>query len=385
MPRSKPGVPSLLRELNDAAALNLIIEQGAVTRADLAKHSGLSRVTSSQALQRLEARGLISVHEQRAGAKGPAADVYALTPGLGLALGLAVHSTGVRAEVCTLAGEVLAAGEAEIAEDIVSACLDLALRVLRDAGSEAGPVLAATVATPGVVDPRSGDLTFSYDFAGATDLRERMEAGLEAPVALGNDVHLAALAERLAGAAVGEQDFVLLWIGRGLGMAGVIDGQVRSGSSGAAGEIGYLPVPGVALPTRVDNVDKGSFQRLVGAEAIELLAEAHGVRLDDRASIAGSEAFVEELAHRISLGVASIGTILDPALFVLTGETAMQIGDVLAPAVARSTTRIAPIRPRVEISHLGLEGPLRGARVHAVEAARKLLLERARGTEITAS
>lgn len=383
MPRSKPGVPSLLRELNDAVALSLIIEQGAATRADLARHSGLSRVTSSQALQRLEARGLVAVHEQRAGAKGPAADVYALTPGIGVALGLAVHSTGLRAEVCTLAGEVVAVDEEPIGGDVVDSCLTLARRIVSSVGEGAGPVLAATVATPGVVDPKSGDLTFSYDFADAADLRERLAAALGAPVVLGNDVHLAALAERRVGVAKGEQDFVLLWIGRGLGMAGVIDGQVRAGASGAAGEIGYLPVPGVDLPSRVDNVDKGSFQRLVGAEAVEALAAQFRVDLDDGESVAAGPEFVRELGNRISLGVASIGTILDPALFVLTGETAVRIGGLLAPAVAESTSRIAPISPRVEITLLGLDGPLYGARVQAVDTARKLLLERVRTAEVS--
>lgn len=383
MPRPKPGVPSLLRELNDAAALSLIMEQGAVTRADLARHSGLSRVTSSQALQRLEARGLIAVHEQRAGAKGPAADVYALTPGIGVALGLAVRSSGLRAEVCTLAGEVVAVDEEPIGDDVVGSLVTLAQRVVGAVGEDAGPVLAATVATPGVVDPKSGNLAFSYDFADATDLRERLEVALGAPVVLGNDVHLAALAEMRVGSARGEQDFVLLWIGRGLGMAGVIDGQVRAGSSGAAGEIGYLPVPGVELPSRVDNVDKGSYQRVVGADAVEALAAEYGVVLTNAESVASAPDFVSELGHRISLGVASIGTILDPALFVLTGETAVQIGGLLAPAVAASTSRIAPISPRVEITLLGLDGPLRGARVHAVDAARKLLLERVRTSEVT--
>ncbi len=383
MPRSKPGVPSLLRELNDAVALNLIIEQGAATRADLAKHSGLSRVTSSQALQRLEARGLVAVHEQRAGAKGPAADVYALTPGIGVALGLAVHSSGLRAEVCMLDGEVVAVDEEPIGGDVVDSCIILARRIVSSLGECAGPVLAATVATPGVVDPKSGDLTFSYDFADAADLRERLAVALGAPVVLGNDVHLAALAERRVGVAKGEQDFVLLWIGRGLGMAGVIDGQVRAGASGAAGEIGYLPVPGVDLPSRVDNVDKGSFQRLVGAEAVEALAARFGVDLDDGESVSGVPEFVRELGDRISLGVASIGTILDPALFVLTGETAVRVGGLLAPAVAASTSRIAPISPRVEITLLGLDGPLYGARVHAVDAARKLLLERVRTAEVS--
>lgn len=376
MPRPKPGVPSLLRELNDSTAFNHIMEVGGVTRADLASHSGLSRVTSSQALQRLEARGLITVQGQRAGAKGPAADFYTLAPGLGVALGLAIHTSTVRGEALSLTGEVLGTAETPLSGDVVAACARARDLVLAEVGADHGPVLAAAVATPGVVDPATGDLSFSYDMPDSADLRQRLEGALALPVALGNNVHLAAMAERLVGAARGLQDFVLLWFDTGLGMAGVIDGRVRTGSSGASGEIGYLPVPGVDLPRAVDTFDQGAFQRLVGAAAIEALALEHGVDLTDPAAIAAAPSFVAELGHRISLGVAAIGTILDPELFVLSGASALLVGHPLAQAVASATVRIAPIHPRVEISVLGFEGPVRGAGLRALEDARRLIRER---------
>ena len=374
MPKSKPGVPSLLRELNDSAALNHILRVGEVTRAELAAHTGLSRVTSSQALARLEALGLIHSTGSRSGSRGPAADLYVLAPRVGGALGMAVLPDVVRADVCALTGEVLASVEEPLGEDIVSSCLAAARAVVAQAGVGSGPVHAAVVATPGVVDPVSGDLSFSYDLLQAPELRHALGEQLRFPVRLGNDIHLAALAECREGVARGEEDFVVLWMGRGVGMACVIDGKVRSGSSGAAGEIGYLPVPGVPLPTSVDNLEQGSFQRLVGAPAVAELARRHGIERN-QAPDRGSP-FLTELAARISLGVAAIGTILDPALVVLTGETSLGAGPDLPLAVAEATSRIAPIRPRVELSTLGVDGPLVGARLEALDSARAALLTR---------
>lgn len=161
-------------------------------------------------------------------------------------------------------------------------------------------------------------------------------------------------------------------------MASVIDGVVRVGGSGAAGEIGYLPVPGVPLPDRVDNLEQGSFQRVVGASAVQELAKEHGLSMADPDAVAASPAFVAELGRRIGLGVAAIGTIQDPALFVLTGETVFAAGALLPAAVADAVSRIAPVHPRVELAALGLEGPVRGAVLHAVEEARDVLMERLR-------
>ena len=59
-----------------------------------------------------------------------------------------------------------------------------------------------------------------------------------------NDVNLAAIAEAHSGAARGVDDFALVWIGRGVGLAVVLGGKLHRGAAGAAGEIGYLPVPG---------------------------------------------------------------------------------------------------------------------------------------------
>lgn len=159
-------------------------------------------------------------------------------------------------------------------------------------------------------------------------------------------------------------------------MASVIDGKVRVGSSGAAGEIGYLPVPGVPLPSRVDNVEQGSFQRLVGMEAVLELVRAHGGSgLPERLP----EVVVSELGQRLALGVAAISTIQDPGLIVLTGETVEVAGDALSAQVAAAASLVTPTHPRVERSELGVLGPVGGARLRAVEVARRLVLDRATG------
>ena len=95
-------------------------------------------------------------------------------------------------------------------------------------------------------------------------------------------MNLAAIAEARLGAARDVDDFVLVWIGRGVGLAVVLGGRLHRGAAGVAGEIGYLYVPGGPLPddTRVGN-PRGvtpSFQQTINEKTIRALAREHGFR-----------------------------------------------------------------------------------------------------------
>ena len=76
--RQKPGTPSLLRELNYRAALELLLADGPLTRAQLSERTGVSKVTVSQMLARLEERGLVMTAGEQAGGRGPNAALYAV-------------------------------------------------------------------------------------------------------------------------------------------------------------------------------------------------------------------------------------------------------------------------------------------------------------------
>src|SRR6266699_1810531 len=95
----RPGTPRLLRELNDRAALELLLAEGPLTRTRLGEHTGLSKVTASQLLTRLQGRGLVHVVGEQAGGRGPNAALYAVVPSSAYVAGLHVESDAVRAGV----------------------------------------------------------------------------------------------------------------------------------------------------------------------------------------------------------------------------------------------------------------------------------------------
>src|SRR6202035_1438107 len=95
----RPGTPSLLRELNDRAALELLLTGGPLTRAQLGEHTGLSKVTASQLLHRLAERGLLTVAGELAGGRGPNAALYAVVPSSAYVAGMPVEADEVSAGV----------------------------------------------------------------------------------------------------------------------------------------------------------------------------------------------------------------------------------------------------------------------------------------------
>jgi len=179
--------------------------------------------------------------------------------------------------------------------------------------------------------------------------------------------------------AAGADDFVLLWLGVGVGLATVLGGRLHRGASGAAGEIGWLPLPGAPVTDDVRYPAGGGMQWLAGADAVRALAAEHGFGSAGasagepvRAAVADSGEragqFLDELARRVALGAVAA------CLVVLGGEVGLAGGTALADRVAAEVARICPVRPRVVPTAVTSEPVLRGALLTAVNQARADLL-----------
>ncbi|MBG0828835.1 ROK family transcriptional regulator [Planomonospora sp. ID67723] len=379
MPR-RPGTPRLLRQLNDRAALELLLSGGPLTRAELGEHTGLSKVTAGQLLSRLEERDLVAVVGEQAGGRGPNAALYGVVPSCAYAAGLDVLPDRISAGIADVTGTLVAEVSVDPSghEDPVRLVCGAVEKACAAAGVEFSRLRAFVIGTKGVVDPRTGDMRFSLDLPSwHGDVLAELRRDLGIPVTIENDVNLAALAERSHGAALGIDDFVLVWAGIGQGLGVMLDGRLHRGFTGGAGEIGWLPVPGEPLPTDVSEPQSGSFQRLVGGDAVTGLAGAHGVGGRSagecvRTAVAtGAEDFLDELAGRLAVGVAAVAVVLDPGLIVLSGDVGRAGGVVLATRVEEAVARVCPSQPRIVVT--GVEGNpvLRGALDFALEQARE--------------
>jgi predicted NBD/HSP70 family sugar kinase len=376
-----PGTPRLLRAINDRAALELLLARGPLTRAQLGELTGLSKVTASQLVERLEERGLVSRVGEQAGGRGPNAQLYAVVPASAFVVGVEVGPDQVVAACADITGAVVGRVEESThdTDDPVGVVHNAVIEAARSGRAPINRVRRVVLGTPGLVDPNTGDLSFAFDLPRwQRGLLSKLRADLKRPVVFENDVNLAAVAEAHTGAARGVQDFLLLWMGRGVGMAVMLGGRLHRGVSGAAGEIGYLPVAGASVPRDVARRTKGGFRELAQGEAVRSVAREHGfravtpqdaVRMAVAAGTEGSPV-LDELARRLALGLAAACVVLDPALVVLAGEVGLAGGVALAQRVQHEVAAIAPVSPRVVVSEGSEQPVLSGALLTALDAVR---------------
>ncbi|MBZ6257312.1 ROK family protein [Streptomyces olivaceus] len=384
-----PASPSTARAINDRLALHLLQQEGPLTAGRLKALTGLSRPTVADLVERLTVSGLIRVTgesgEQR---RGPNAKLYGIVAERAYLAALDVRTEGVAVLVSDLLGRVLAEGSVPIDDDsgtgpAVEQAVDLVERAAKEAGADR--LHTVGIGAPGLIDPAGGELR---DSSGLPEWHRRLITALQdtfpdARVGVENETNLAALAEQRDGAARDRDTFVLLWLGLGIGAAVVLDGTLRRGVSGGAGEIGFLPVPGTAgLPSATDCA--GGFHSVAGAAAVTALAAEHGVTapLDGpepyaaalvreavRGSAPAAERFLDALADRIVLGAAAVVSVLDPGCLVLAGEIGRAGGDVLAARVQHRLARMSPLATEVRASALGGGAVLRGALLTARDRA----------------
>src|SRR5215471_1226885 len=193
-----PGTPRLLRAINDRAALELLLHEGPLTRARLGELTGLSKVTASQMVERLEERGLVSRVGERAGGRGPNAQLYAVVPASAYVIGVEIGPDHVVAACADITGAVSArVHDTTHDEDPVGVVHRAVVEAARNAGAPLSRVSRVVLGTPGLVDPKTGDLAFAVDLATwQRGLLGRLREDLERPVIFENDVNLAAVAER---------------------------------------------------------------------------------------------------------------------------------------------------------------------------------------------
>ncbi|MEU1216083.1 ROK family transcriptional regulator [Streptomyces sp. NPDC005791] len=399
-----PASPSTARVINDRLALRLLQQDGPLTASQLKTLTGLSRPTVADLVERLQEAGLVQVvGESGSQRRGPNARLYGIVADRAHLAALDVRTDSVAVAVADLLGVTLAEATLPIGSDTgTRPAVERAVATLERTARTAGtaPLHSVGIGAPGLIDPVTGELRDSAGLpAWHRGLVKELQQRLSATVLVENETNLAAVAEHRVGAARDRDTFVLLWLGHGIGAAVMLDGKLRRGASGGAGEIGFLPVPGTAGVPSAVNCD-GGFHSLVGSAAVCELAAEHGistwggpeaegaqeqdpaaafaVRAALQAGDTAGEAFLEALAGRLALGAASVVSVLDPGCLVLAGEVGRAGGGALAARVEERLARMSPLRTEVRAGTLGGGAVLRGGLFAARDAAQDALFAPAR-------
>ncbi|MFT0848465.1 ROK family transcriptional regulator [Actinomycetaceae bacterium L2_0104] len=361
--------PTEARAHNRSVVLQHLFQSGPESRAELARTTGLTRVTMSALVEDLLNEGLVTElgTEDRPGKVGKRATLVGLSENTWQIAAVNLTNDGsLSGAVLTLGGRVvhrldkksiLPQGEAGI-----DALTEFCHRVADAADCQ---ILGLGVSSPGVIKPdgliEQAPNRGWYDVPLAQLLEER----LSFPVLVANDANCAALAEYTFGGAQGD-GLLRIVIGHGVGAGLVMSGALMNGSEDAAGEIGHVTVMDerdsadspLGEPTRCACGRTGCLETILSEPALrrmtkDLTPEERSVRL-------------EAIGGRLGNVLSPIVATLNIAEIIVSGPSQFLEGPLLAAtdAVIRERTLPRSHRTlRVRPTTLGSDGALQGAAV----------------------
>jgi glucokinase len=303
--------------------------------------------------------------------------------------GVDIGGTNLRLALADRSGAIVAKWTSSTtgvrgADAVVALICDGIKSVLQQTSVPRSALKAIAVGVPGVTDVEEGLVIATSYLLGWRDvpLAAMLEAALGIPSAVDNDVNLAAVGESWVGATKGARDFVFVAIGTGIGAGIVVNRSLFHGAGWAAGEIGYMLVPGTPnVPRKRD--EPGALESMIGGEGIR--AEWQKIWSADKttlpkemvaseifdAALAGdslAQTILQQSARMLSHAIYNTSLVLNCPLFVLGG------GVGLHPALCAATRGMLQqwaVRGRPDLipSELGPDAQLMGALRLALDTA----------------
>jgi predicted NBD/HSP70 family sugar kinase len=243
------GDQGLMRGLNRALVLRLLRREGRVSRADLSKHSGISRSTISSIVADLLAEGLVRDLGEGASKGGRRPIMLEFNYQSKYVIGVELGTTAMTAVVTDLEATVVHRRRLDFAVEEGPerglAVLECLLRDLLAMSPTPGGICGVGIALPSPVLYAEGRTVAPPGMQGwdRVPLRDYLSAAIGLPVALDNDANLGALAEWRWGAGQNARNLVYIYLAHtGIGGALMFGGTLYRGAMGSAGEIGHVVV-----------------------------------------------------------------------------------------------------------------------------------------------
>lgn len=241
-----------MRDHNQRVVLSLLRRHGSLSKSDIARKAELSAQTASVIMRELESEGLLSRGEPQRGKIGQPSIPMSLNPGGAFFLGLKIGRRSAEVVLIDFVGRMRAMRQRSYPYPTPDEMLDFALDAMAAIRTEMTPDEHRRIAGLGVAMPFE-----LWNWAGHVsapkgtleawrrrDLRADLQAAFEFPVYLQNDASAACGAELVFGQSGTLRDFIYFYIGAFAGGGIVLNERLHVGSSGNAGALGSMPIPG---------------------------------------------------------------------------------------------------------------------------------------------
>lgn len=253
---------------------------------------------------------------------------------------------------------------------VVATIIDSVREAVAEAGAKLDDVAGVGVGSPGPLNPETGVVVFAPNLKWHdVPLVALMRQALGVPVYLENDANLAALGEARYGAGRGSKNMIYITVSTGIGGGLILGGEIYSGSSFVAGEVGHMIITDEDGSPQCGCGNHGCLEALASGPAIARMARElirHGEEtmiLDlvhgnielvtsevvGRAALAGDAAAIAILgkaADYLGIGIANLVNILNPDTVVIGGGVS-RVGEILLKPV-REVVAERALRPAFE-------------------------------------
>lgn len=376
------------------SVLRLIWDERAISRADIARRTGLSRSTVSEVVTELLATRLVDEAGEGASSGGRRPIVLEFQDDACVILGVDMGATHVSVALTDLRGRVLAWENRPFPvrsdpEGTRALIAEFCAECLRSWGGDPTRLVGIGIAVPCPVDPRHQD-RFSTHVLPAWKGRagfEALGARFGAPIFIDNDANLGAVAERWWGAGRGFDDFTYIKVATGVGAGHMVGGRIARGASGVAGEIGHMAIDLSGDPCDCGN--RGCLQTFVGASSLvkrarQLLPEyptsvlhqgALTIDAIENAALADDPLAIHVIstaADYLGIAVAGVLNLMNPGAVIIGGGIARLGERLLVPlreTVLRRTFVSSVAASEIMSSALGPRSIAIGAATIVLEAA----------------
>ncbi|WP_339950590.1 ROK family transcriptional regulator [uncultured Albimonas sp.] len=320
-----------LRAFNERRVLDAVLRAGALSKAGVARATGLSNQAAAVIVERLIEQGLLAKGDKVRGRGQPSTPVSVAGTGA-FSLGVKIGRRSVEALLIDLGGETVAARatrlEAPLPGPVMAAATGQARELLDEMPREhRARLVGVGLALPGEMDAWADELGAPRAaLAGwrAVDPGAALARATGAPVAVYNDAAAACAAEMLAGEALDVSCALYIHVGAFIGGGVVLDGRLFRGSRLNAGAVGSMPLAG----------GRGRRRQLIhAASGVGLARGLRAAGIDVTRAMAGMGGPAADTVFEgwVAAAAPALGRAVVSALSVIDFE-AVVIDGVLPPA-----------------------------------------------------
>jgi predicted NBD/HSP70 family sugar kinase/DNA-binding CsgD family transcriptional regulator len=346
----RPGSQAALKSANQQRLLDLLLENGELTQAEIARQSGLAPATVSNIARELVDQGVL-VGIDLSSRRGR---VLRLARSHGVAVGVDFGYRHITAAVADLSHAILATRRVDLevgydAQGTMTRARKLIDEVLDAAGTGWDDVVGVGVGLPAPIDSRTRKLgapSLLPDWEGL-NVDEFISDAVGRTVVVENDANLGALAEHTWGAGRGYDNMAYLKLSEGVGAGLVLDGKLfHGGRAGTAGEIGHTTVDEYGAVCRCGN--RGCLETVVAARSVvSLLEPVRGQGLTIATVVERAERgdaacrrVLADTGRQTGVALANLCNLLNPERVIIGGELAIA-GELLLEPMREIVRRYA--------------------------------------------